>query len=267
MAAYEAAFADLIARLPPKGRLVCAEGFEPLARLTAGRPVIWYGRGPGADYRVEAIEPGEITRFHLATPDARRIPLQTELLGAHNLDNIAGAAALLLERGEVDEDQLAAGVRAFRGVARRLDKKTRRSRVPVYEGFGSSYDKARSAITAVAGHFPDRPLWVIFEPHTFSWRNAAALAWYDTVFEGAARVLLLPPPAHGATSHDQLDAAAILKRVREAGVAADLCETAKEVLAIAEDQITGEEVILLLSSGPLAGLADSLPALMDDKWQ
>ena len=47
------------------------------------------------------------------------------------------------------------------------------SAVPVYEGFGSSYEKARSAIAATKLHFPDRRLIVVFEPHTFTWRNRA----------------------------------------------------------------------------------------------
>ena len=66
------------------------------------------------------------------------------------------------------------------------------------EGFGSSYEKARSAIEAMLLHYPARPLVVVFEPHTFSWRSRDALSWYDTVFEGASRVLIAPPPSHGA---------------------------------------------------------------------
>ena len=89
----------------------------------------------------------------------------------------------MLERGEIDAGALQRGVARFRGVARRLDKKTTTSRVPVYEGFGSSYEKARSAIEAIFLHFPGRPAVVVFEPHTFSWRNQAALGWYDTVFK------------------------------------------------------------------------------------
>ena len=116
-----------------------------------------------------------MTTFDLITPAGDRIPLRTELLGLHNIENIVGAAAFLLERGEIDVDSLQRGVAKFRGVARRLDKKTTVSRVPVYEGFGSSYEKARSAIEAILLHFPGRPAVVVFEPHTFSWRNQGAL--------------------------------------------------------------------------------------------
>ncbi|MGI8840092.1 MAG: Mur ligase domain-containing protein [Caulobacteraceae bacterium] len=263
---YEAAFAGLIDLLPREALLVCAHGFEALHRLTAGRAVVWYGLAPCPGYHAEGVEIGEISRFDLVTPRGQRIALETELLGLHNIENIVGAAALLLERGDIDAGALQRGVRRFRGVERRLDKKTSRSSVPAYEGFGSSYEKARSAIEAIALNFPARPAVVVFEPHAFSWRNAESLCWYDTVFDGVARVLLLPPPAHGAGSHRQLSQAEILRRIRGAGVAAWGFASGAEVLADLESSLSGNEVVLLLSSGPLDGLARSAPAMLEARF-
>ena len=263
MASYEAPFAELISLVPPGGLLVCARGFEPLQRLTAGRDVVWYGLGPGPGYVAEDIRTGEVSRFVLSTPSGERIELETELLGLHNIENIAGAAALLLERGLIDAAALQRGARAFRGVARRLDKKTRRSRAPAYEGFGSSYEKARSAIEAIRLHFPERSLVVVFEPHTLSWRNQEGLGWYDSVFDGAARVLLLPPPTHGASSLNQ---ARIAARIGAAGVEVEPLADGAAVLARLKATLRGDEVILLLSSGPLDGLADTLPVQLDSDF-
>jgi UDP-N-acetylmuramate: L-alanyl-gamma-D-glutamyl-meso-diaminopimelate ligase len=107
---------------------------------------------------------------------------------------------------------------------------------------------------------------VIFEPHTFSWRNEDALAWYDTVFEGAARVLLLPPPSHGAATHRQLTQAEIAARVAKAGVAVTPVANGAGALEALSRELTGEEVVLLLSSGPLDGLADAAPRLLDARF-
>jgi len=171
-----------------------------------------------------------------------------------------------MERGLIDPDALIQASRAFRGVARRLDKTTTVPRTPAYEGFGSSYEKARSAIEAMRLHFPDRPLVVVFEPHTFSWRNQEGLGWYDSVFDGAARVLLLPPPEHGAASHHQLTQAEIAARIRGAGVDVTPLPTGQTVLDDMSANLTGKEAILLLSSGPLDGLADTLPPMLDTRF-
>jgi UDP-N-acetylmuramate: L-alanyl-gamma-D-glutamyl-meso-diaminopimelate ligase len=265
VADYEAPFAELIARLPTDALLVCAHPFEALHRLTAGRRVVWYGRETCSGYHADGVEIGEITRFDLITPTGARIPLETSLLGLHNIENIVGAAALLLERGDVSIEGLQRGVRRFRGVARRLDRKTTESTVPAYEGFGSSYEKARSAIEAILLHFPTRPCVVVFEPHTFSWRDPAALAWYDSVFEGVARVLLLPPPTHGDATA-QSSQGDIALRIAAAGVPVTPLADAAAVLTDLSATLAGEEVVLLLSSGPLDGLPATLPPLLDGRF-
>ncbi len=115
-------------------------------------------------------------------------------------------------------------------------------------------------------HFPGRPLVVVFEPHTFSWRGEEALAWYDTVFEGVSRVLLLPPPRHGADTHHQLDQARICQRVGAARVDCQPVAGRQAVLDALEASLTGDEAILLLSSGPLDGLAEALPPILDTRF-
>src|SRR5678816_473906 len=99
-------------------------------------------------------------------------------------------------------------------------------------------------------HYPHRPLTVVFEPHTFSWRSRDALAWYDTVFEGAARVLIAPPPIHGAGTHHQSTFEEILARTAAAGIPVQGVRNADEAIG-ALSTLTGDEVVLLLSSGPL----------------
>ncbi|MBS0333357.1 MAG: hypothetical protein JSS35_11365 [Proteobacteria bacterium] len=265
---YEAPFRELFRLLPADGLLVAREhpAIRAIAGETAGR-IVWYdtARRPDGDrggWWADEVAFGETTRFVLVAPDGLRLPLATTLLGAHNIENIVCVSAYLLERGLVSGAQLAAAVASFAGIRRRLDRLTKRSRIPVIEGFGSSYEKARSAIEALLLHYPHRPLVVVFEPHTFSWRSADALAWYDTVFEGVARVLMLPPPTHGAASHHQSTQADILARTRAAGVDVRGVSGAEEATR-ALSALDGDEVVLLLSSGPLFGLPDSLPSVFD----
>jgi UDP-N-acetylmuramate: L-alanyl-gamma-D-glutamyl-meso-diaminopimelate ligase len=260
---YEAPFHELLRLVPAGGLAVMRE--HPAIRAIVGETaarVVWYDTAPCDGWFSRDVTYGETTSFTLVGPGARQVTLTTQLLGAHNVENIVGVAAFLLERELVSEAELAAGIASFAGIRRRLDRLTSVSRVPVIEGFGSSYEKARSAIEAMLLHFPKKPLVVVFEPHTFSWRSRDALAWYDTVFEGAARVLIVPPPGHGAESHHQSTHAEIVARARAAGVAVEAPTSAAEATA-ALSALKGDEVLLLLSSGPLLGLPDSLPPVFD----
>jgi UDP-N-acetylmuramate: L-alanyl-gamma-D-glutamyl-meso-diaminopimelate ligase len=263
---YEKPFRELLRLIPEDGLLVARE--HPAVRAIAGEtaaPVVWYDTAPCDGWYAEDVVYGETTRFRLMGPGGFMLDMVTTLLGEHNIENIVGVSAYLLERQLVEPGALAGAVESFAGIRRRLDRLTRRSAVPVIEGFGSSYEKARSAIEALLLHYPTRPLTVVFEPHTFSWRNREALPWYDTVFEGAARALIVPPPRHGEASHDQSTFEEILARVAAAGVPVQGVRTAAEATE-ALSRLKGEEVVLLLSSGPLLGLPDSLPPVMDELY-
>lgn len=260
---YEAPFKDLLRLIPKDGVLVARE--HPAIRKIASEArcrTVWYSAAPCDGWFSEAVTFGETSRFALVSPAGRRLALTTSLLGEHNIENIVGVAAYLLERGLVSEAALARAVASFAGIRRRLDRLTTRSTVPIIEGFGSSYEKARSAIEAMLLHYPNRQLTVVFEPHTFSWRSRDALSWYDTVFAGVARVLMVPPPTHGADSHHQSTHAEILARTAAAGVPVQSVTTADAAIG-ALSTLRGDEVVLLLSSGPLLGLPDSLPPVFD----
>lgn len=260
---YEAPFVELLRMTPADGVVLLKESpsLRKIAGEFAGTPV-WYDDQPCDGWYSEDVTFGETSTFTLVAPDGRRTPIETVLLGVHNVENLVGVAAYLLKRELVTEDELRAAIASFQGIRRRLDRLTVTSRVPVIEGFGSSYEKARSAIEAVQLHFPERRQIVIFEPHTFSWRNREGLAWYDTVFEGVDRVIVIPPPETGAGSHAQLTHEEILGRISAAGVTAWGATTPSEVETLLTD-LTGDEVLLLLSSGPLLGLPATLPPLFD----
>lgn len=263
---YEAPFRELLRGLPAAGVAVMRDhpAIRAVAHETKAR-IVWYDTAPCDGWYSRNVSFGETTRFELVGPGGRVVPLTTQLLGAHNVENVVGVAAYLLERGLVSEAALIEGLASFAGIRRRLDRLTAASRIPVIEGFGSSYEKAHSAIGAMRLHYPERPLIVVFEPHTFSWRSRDALPWYDTVFEGASRVLICPPPVHGAGSHHQSTHEEILARTRAAGVPVEGVADAQAAMD-ALSHLKGDEVVLLLSSGPLLGLPDALPPLFDQLY-
>jgi UDP-N-acetylmuramate: L-alanyl-gamma-D-glutamyl-meso-diaminopimelate ligase len=216
---YLKPFRALIAQLPKDGLLtVCRDEPHAFALASAAPcPVVSYSlNDPSADYHAANIVYGMTSEFELVARGQVLGRFKTQMLGAHNLQNLVGAAALLTERRLLSPNQIAAAFAAFEGVKRRMDRVTAGSRVPVYEGFGSSLDKARSAIDAMKLHFPKRKLAVVFEPHTFSWRSRASMGWYSDVFKGVDLVAILPPPTHGAVPEDQLsqdEIAALVQRI------------------------------------------------------
>jgi UDP-N-acetylmuramate: L-alanyl-gamma-D-glutamyl-meso-diaminopimelate ligase len=173
---------------------------------------------------------------------------------------------MLLHKELLSPDELYHGVNSFRGVRRRLELLSPCSTTPVYEGFGSSYEKAKSAIAALKLHFPDRRLIVVFEPHTFTWRNREAIAAYDDVFEGAAKIFIYQPAAQGADTHAQLTQEEILARVRSARYDADAIVDTNDALKKIGGLLQPADIVLLLTSGELGGLISAIPTLVEQTF-
>jgi UDP-N-acetylmuramate: L-alanyl-gamma-D-glutamyl-meso-diaminopimelate ligase len=178
------------------------------------------------------------------------------------VENILATAAVLLGDGIVTFDQFAAAIAAFEGLTRRLDRKVPKdSTIHVYEGFGSSHEKARSAIEAMRLHFPDSRLIVLFEPHTFTWRNRKALPQYRTAFEGTDIVFAHKPPIQGEASHDQASLDEILTEARRWHPNVRAFHSVAEIV----DAAAPGDVVLILSSGNFDGLMQPVIAGLCEK--
>jgi UDP-N-acetylmuramate: L-alanyl-gamma-D-glutamyl-meso-diaminopimelate ligase len=265
---YLAPFKTLLGSLPASGLLVVNSG-EPHARTLADNlscAGTFYALDDKAHWHADNIERGAETNFDLMRGREKIVRLSTTMLGDHNIDNIVGISAMLLEKKLLTAEELLAGMRTFQGVKRRMELLSPASKVPVYEGFGSSYEKARSAIAATKLHFPERRLIVVFEPHTFTWRNRAAIAAYDDVFAGSAKVFIFEPASQGAATHAQLSQDEIVARTRAAGYDAEAINDAGAALKTLSSMLRQDDVVLLLTSGELGGLIKSIPKLVETKF-
>lgn len=263
---YVAPFIKLL--LEVSGKMVlCLDDETIQAKLpTLSGDIITYGLSENALYRAENIEWGMVSSFDLMRGGVFVERLSTSLLGRHNIQNIVGVSALLLETGKLTKEELAHGISSFKGIVRRLDKKSEKTIIPVYEGFGSSVDKARSAIEAIKLHFPTRRLIAVFEPHTFSWRNRSALHWYDTVFQGVDHVYMYKPPEHGKGTHDQLSLQEIAERVVATGIPVTPFEHTSTGLVEIINHTQTNDVILILSSGGMDGLIPETVSALEEKF-
>lgn len=266
---YLKPFRALVAQRQLRSIAACVDGAHvaDVVQGAAAALTTYSLADPQADWHTGGIErSGVITRFDLVNNGRSIGKLSTSQLGEHSVQNAVGVAALLLSTGRVTFGELAQAVELFQGVRRRLELKTTRSRVPLYEDFGSSRPKLAAGIRAVRRQYPGRPLHIVFEPHTFSFRNRAALSWYDDLFDGADRVYLFEPPTHGASTHDQLSQAEIVERVASTGVPVVAVHDKEGLLTTMEPNLTLDSVVLVESSGSVGGSVPYLVNYLDNAF-
>jgi UDP-N-acetylmuramate: L-alanyl-gamma-D-glutamyl-meso-diaminopimelate ligase len=114
--------------------------------------------------------------------------------------------------------------------------------------------------------FPQKRLTIVFEPHTFSWRNRATLHWYDGVFVGADHVFLYKPPEHGSATHDQLSLGEIKDRIEAAHIPVTPFENTATGLVELINHTEQNDVILILSSGGMGGFIPQTILALEEKF-
>ena len=262
---YLKPYQKLISILPKNGLIMANSEGKNVGNIAkkAKCKVVNYSLHNKSSWHAENIIYGEKTSFDLFKGKDKIINLETILLGNHNIENIIGISAFLLEKKLITKEELKRAVKTFKGLSGRLDLKTKKSSVLVYEGFGSSYVKAKSVFDALKLHFPNKKIISVFEPHSSSWSNTLAKKWYKNIFNGVNKIIMLPPPAHRAKNPNQMTFQEIIKEVKKHNKKIYKTESEKEVLVLLKNKARKNDIIVLISSGSLYGLTASVPRLME----
>jgi len=190
---FHSAFAQFAALLPPDGLLIaCADdaGARRLAGEQARRvAVTTYGADEPADCALRDIQAvNGCYRANLLAGEAGAARLELAVPGRVNLLN-AAAAVLAAGYVGVAPAVAAAALASFSGVGRRFDLIGEAAGVAVIDDYGHNPAKIRATLAAARARYPDRDIWAVWQPHTFS-RTQTFLAQYAEAFGDADHVLV-----------------------------------------------------------------------------
>ncbi|HEY1706457.1 MAG TPA: UDP-N-acetylmuramate--L-alanine ligase [Trebonia sp.] len=183
--AYRSSFVKFLGRIKPGGLLVtCADdpGARELAETARGLGITvrTYGESPDADYRVTGVTAGgmeiwaSVSRSDGAFGE-KGVELVIGVPGRHNALNAAAAFAVTTELG-TGPRQAAAGLRAYRGAARRMEPKGEAAGVRVLDTYAHHPTELAADLRAARdlaggtrgdGSGPGRVI-AVFQPHLFS---------------------------------------------------------------------------------------------------
>ncbi|KKQ06797.1 MAG: UDP-N-acetylmuramate:L-alanyl-gamma-D-glutamyl-meso-diaminopimelate ligase [Parcubacteria group bacterium GW2011_GWB1_36_5] len=265
---YKEPYKKLMQKIPKKGLLVYSldgKNNKEISKYAQSKIVSYSLNQKTANWYAQNVKYGIQSSFDLMHEGKKVITVKTKLLGKHNIENIIGAGAFLLEKKKITPKVFAEAINSFHGIKSRIELKTKKSIIPVYEGFGSSYEKAKTIFDALRLHFRGHRIIAVFEPHAFSWRNKKFLKWYQTIFNNVDEVVMLPATSHGKKAKNQLTSTEVWKEAKKyAKIHTALGE--KEALQILSKITKENDVVALVSSGSLFGLNNSVPKLMEKKF-
>ncbi len=192
-AAVRRSFAAFASRVDGDGRLVVC-GDDPGARAVAAAlgqdraPVTSYGLADGCRWRAEDLRPNSLggTDFTVAHDGTRLEAVRLRVPGRHNVRNALAVLAVAHHLG-IPVSDTRATLERFTGAARRFQLVGQVDGVTVVDDYAHHPTEVRATLQAARQRHGDRPIWVIFQPHTFS-RLAVLLEQFATAFESADRV-------------------------------------------------------------------------------
>ena len=254
-------FRKLIRLLPPDGTLIC-DGDDPIVRAESRRapcPVISYGFGPDAEWRGgEETYLEKETRMEVLHHGEKEMTIETPLYGRHNLSNLL-AAVVVAETIRIARPDLLNGLRTFRGVKRRQERKGEIGGVLILDDFAHHPTAVRETIRAVKERYRERRVVAVFEPRSNSSRRKVFQEAYAGAFDRAGLILIPDPPMPEKTPpSERFSSADLASDLAKRGLDAVHCPDSETVLSETLRRCRPGDVILFMSNGSF----DNLPERM-----
>lgn len=255
----ERSFTKLMEIIPSDGLLVACNEYERVHTVakSASCKVVWYGQDDG-DYCTKGVsiedDGTSFTLMHAKGESRLKMPM----FGAHNLQNVVAASALLIESG-IDPEKIQKGLSTFEGVARRQDLVGEAAGVVVIDDFAHHPTAVAKTIDAIRARYPRRRLWALFEPRSNTSRRNVFQDRYALAFANADQAII--GHVHRADSipdSERMDTAKLARDITSGGTNARAMDTTDEMLEVLDAELKEGDAVLIMSNGSFDNIAKRL---------
>lgn len=260
--AVETAFKRLVNLVPQRGRIVAFDTGESLERCLARAfcPVERYGAVATSEWRVANVrlEPARTTWSVLRKGEAWA-DFEFALGGEYNVWN-ATAAAAIAAHYEISKEEIAAALKTFKSVKRRLEVRAQVNGITIIDDFAHHPTAIAGTLTALRSRFPGARIWAILEPRSNTLRRnvlqnelAKSLALADEVVVANVFKSDAIPPA------ERLDLTAMAAQVQKQGRRARIVPEVDGIVQLVAPEMRPGDVVAILSNGGFGGIYEKLP--------
>lgn len=251
---YDEAFATFAEQIVPGGVLI-ARGDDPgVARILQGLAyapfqIVTFGEDAGCNWSVARRDSGWVT----VPPRGEPIPIDLRVPGKHNVMNATAALAALTVLG-FEPGAAARALATFGGVSRRFELAGEAAGVTVIDDYAHHPTEVAATLQAARDRFPDRRIWVVFQPHTFS-RTSALLDEFAAALARADEIVLLDIYA-AREIDDGVVSSADLQRL--VGPRARMIAGVPDVVPAVYPLLQNGDVVLTIGAGDVTYAAPAL---------
>ncbi len=268
--AVETAFRRLVNLIPRRGRVVAFDGVAGAASECASLerclqkafcPVERYGTGAHSEWQITNMKfEGERTSWSVLQNDRAWADFEFPLAGEYNVWNATAAAALAADYG-ISKEEIAAALKSFKSVKRRLEVKAQVCGITIIDDFAHHPTAIAGTLKALRERYPRSRLWAILEPRSNTLRRrvlqgdlARSLALADEVVVAAVF------RSEAVPENERLELPELAADVQMHGGRARLAADADAIVEMIAPEMRGGDVVAILSNGGFGGIYEKLPA-------
>ncbi len=269
------AFLDFTGRLAQGGTLLGCADDPGAARLLAdakrqGKRSLAYGlRTTHHDYCARNLRSNKTGGYTFdvvwSQPPSTAVlcpAVKLQVPGEHNVLN-ALAALAVAHQMSLPVEQASRTLEAFRGTGRRFELRGEAQGVTVIDDYGHHPTEIRATLQAAQARYPGRPLWAVWQPHTYS-RTRTLLDAFAQAFDQADCVLITDIyAARESAPQDGFSARQVVSAMRhpEVHYTPDLAQATGYLLARLQPGV----VLLVLSAGDADQISTHVLAALQER--
>jgi UDP-N-acetylmuramate: L-alanyl-gamma-D-glutamyl-meso-diaminopimelate ligase len=260
--AVETAFKRLVNLVPRRGKIIAFDTGRSLDACLAKAfsPVERYGKADGSAWKITDMRMEPATTAWRVEHNGRHwAEFEYGLAGEYNIRNATAAAAMASHYG-ISTEEIAAALKTFKSVKRRLEVKAQVNGITIIDDFAHHPTAIRETITALRARYPNSKLWTILEPRSNTMRRrvlqddlAASLALSDEV------ILANVYKSEAIPDSERMDLDHVISNIEVKGIRARILSDADSIVQVVAPEMKSGDVVAILSNGGFGGIYEKLP--------
>jgi UDP-N-acetylmuramate--alanine ligase len=264
--AYKKVFKDFVEKIPRTGFLIIwgdsADTLE--VSKSANCKKITYGFGEDCDYKIisQESESGNQKKnqfFEIFYKGESLGNFETPLVGKHNILNAVSVIALCHQM-KLDMEKIKNALKEFEGTTRRFERIGMFGNAILIDDYAHHPDEIKATLAGARQPFPDKTIWTVFHPHTFT-RTKALLSEFAQSFDDADKVIVIDiygsarEQKGGVSSNDLVN---LINKYHPGR--ADYIPNIKEATEYLKQKMGRYDVLITMGAGDVWKIAEKLKA-------
>ena len=180
------------------------------------------------------------------------------LAGRFNVRNCLAVMAAANSIG-VEADAIAAGLRTYKSVKRRMEVRGVINGITVIDDFAHHPTAVRETLEGIRQKYSGKRIFAIYEPRSWASRNKAFQQDFETAFEAADYVVIAPIfEAFRIDESIRLDTSQLVAAISKHGKPTFEIDGADNIVAHVLPLLQSGDVVAIMSNGGFGGIHEKL---------